>query len=337
MADLDNLDRSLDEVTSHLEKVKASKVPSAEESALIRLVQSKLDNAKKALDHVVAATAVLPAAETTETLHDIRLRLFGTTAIYLFVFTSVMVAVFALSMWSFTTKFTPDADKLTAAHFNASVALVYSDVLHLEVSDSFSKDQAEDIISRLDALFYETQADETHADERRHLLTVITTIAANNFAQAGRVDLVERLYVAAGSPVYEEFFWNELFWVPIFVILGNQGILAGASWPEEYLYEDYKKRIPSYPELHILYDALIAQAKQSPTEDILQRTMDLNDADKSSFVQQMSRLLTGDSGLPTEETSQLTRVVCELLQANEGSDFDLLDIVYADAPSHCLR
>lgn len=341
MAELDDVNAALDEVTTLLSDIKAKQDAPDVESALLATVQSRLDDAKQTLDHIVAAAGLRTASvdklqATTdgmkETLRRLGFRLFGTTVIYLSFFTLIIASVFALATWFLTTnsvtKAASAATKADRANFNASVALINHEVLRLEVSDSFSSEQAEDIITRIQALFNENED-----TELRRTLEFAATTAIANFGQVPRFDLVERLYTAVGPLLAD----NEPMWASIFAILGVRGVLAGPHWEEADLYDEYKDRTLSFPELHILYDALIAQAQQLPAADFLKLTRNLDSADSDNFVSHLSSLLSGEAGLPADQSSHLKRIICDLLQADENRDIDLLESVRTRyAPNHCI-
>lgn len=301
-------------------------------------VTAALDGVKAALDGVAVATSDSGAAtegEPPATLDELKVSLdravanldrvkehvgprhIRATSAILVLFTVLMGTVFFFVARHVATDSAVEAtsaavEAAVEANFNARVATLGNHALLLEVKDGFSNKEAETVISELGELSAKAEPGDGPMSESK--LELAAEIAARNFALAQRVDLVERLDTESNvGPLLVDKAVSAL----VLSVLGVQGVMEGDSWraAEVELYEKYRERTSDYPELHALYDALIAyrKGKSKAAEQTLASTGTLSDMDRDAFVVQLSTLGSGNSGYPAEQSAYLMRLVCDLL------------------------
>ncbi len=169
--------------------------------------------------------------------------------------------------------------------FMSDMSRLNFQVTSLSLTDDFSSDQAESLVAEIQDLF-----ERVESEQRRSLAYLIEEVAVALVVE-GRVDLVQQLtrYIDSSSNDKPRILF-------ILTVLGVRAVTEQYRSTEELeLFSNYKDLTPSYPELHILYDALTAQEQHdSDVGEILHKTISLDKADRASFVRALSSMAKGE-------------------------------------------
>lgn len=198
-----------------------------------------------------------------------------------------------------------------AIRFDSELAALNFRLLNLDRSESFTDEEAEEIIRTIQSLA-------SKGDEKgfRNLAFAMDT-AVKNFAAAERLDLAMRLETIA-----PDLFLSSATIIPIMTHASGFKLLADAGAPTSWtdaagsrseLYESYRRyankaEFAGYPELYLLYEMLLNHVEKRPEETIRNLIADadsLNKIDAEGFVGAMLHLVS--EGVTMESTPKSKR------------------------------
>ena len=232
---------------------------------------------------------------------------------------------------------------VVALRFEVQIASLNFRMLKLDLDSSFSQDEAESIIRSIESLYQQSDGDA----ESRDRLTFAVDTAAQNFAQAGRLELVEQLEKAAPDLVQNSDSVLQI----MLQSLGRRliaDIRAPFSWitPEGEMKEVYgryrnyadRARISGYAAFYFAYELLLRHLEQRPKEELLvlvQEALELELEQSLAYIRILEDLAAGTwRKVPDAKSRRVSErvqtVLCEF-----RSDSELLATLVSNSEIEC--
>lgn len=225
--------------------------------------------------------------------------------------------------------------------FSTEVSELNFRVLNLDISDSFTSEEAESVIWTIQSLV--SKGD----DQRLGKLVYAVDTAVKNFAAVDRLDLVMRLEGVAPS-----LFLNSATVIQTMFHANGLALFSDAGAPNSWTdttgsrsetYKNYRTyadraELAGYPELYLLYEILLAYIERRPTEvinNLIEDVDSLNEEDAEHFIQVMKIFVTGDAPVASDSkrmriASRVTTFLCEYKEQGK-----LLGMVSQQVPLQC--
>ena len=209
--------------------------------------------------------------------------------------------------------------------FISDVSRLNFNVTSLSLKDSFTGSQAESVINEIHDIFKEAGI------EQRLSLTYLVEEATMAFALAGQIDYVRQL-----DPYIDNSSKDRPQIVATLNALGVRSVTERYRSEEELeLYLKYKRLTPSFPELHILYDALITQGEpKGDVGEVLRKANSLNERDRGEFVRILLAMARGEAVSDSQRAGHLAERACKLIDS--GDSAPILEAVSANIGNACM-
>ena len=210
-------------------------------------------------------------------------------------------------------------DNLASVTFQSRVAALNFRALRLDQAESFSQEDADDLIQSVESLYesgvgsIDDNTDgntdgNTDLDVRLENilnLTFAVETIADSFAQADRDDLISRITDVAPDVTERSTVMTQLIvQVQGRNLIGTAGgadVWVDAAGAERELYAEYKEyaeraRQTGFPELYLVFELITRHMEGRPDEEMRQLiadVADLNEVDREGFERLMRSLVDG--------------------------------------------
>ena len=202
-------------------------------------------------------------------------------------------------------------DNRASVIFQSRVAALNFRALRLDQAESFSQEDADDLIQSVESLYESgigNTDDSTDADVRLQNildLTFAVETIADSFAQADRDDLISRITDVAPDVTERSTVMTQLIvQVQGRNLIGTAGgadVWVDAAGAERELYAEYKEyaeraRQTGFPELYLVFELIMRHMEGRPDEEMRQLiadVADLNEVDREGFERLMRSLVDG--------------------------------------------